>query len=260
MSPGSFEASLEDQKVSPGSLKASLEDQKVSPGSFEASLEGPEVSRGSLKASLEDPKVSRGSFISRKHESFPGRPKGISQLGPIRVALASPRGAWQVALHGCARHGFPFVETQPGVRESSQLAMRFFAIDLVTIGAQTPEHPINLLSARRREYGSSGLPRSLGPFDVLYEQVFLTELKKTSQLHVPGTQELLDDSDDLNEFFVARATVERRLSSPDDLTKVLAHATVEQRLRGLSPEEMLRGLGAAERARLRELLLQQEDR
>jgi hypothetical protein len=194
--------------------------------------------------------VGRPKGISQKHESFLGRPKGISQLGPIRVALTSPRGAWQVALHGCARHGFPFVETQPGVRESSQLAMRFFAIDLVTIGAQTPEHPINLLSARRREYGSSGLPRSLGPFDVLYEQVFLTELKKTSPLHVPGTQELLDDSDDLNEFFVARATVERRLRglSPED------------RLRGLSPEEMLRGLGAAERARLRELLLQQEDR
>jgi hypothetical protein len=164
---------------------------------------------------------------------------------------------------GCARHGFPFVETQPGVRESSQLAMRFFAIDLVTIGAQTPEHPINLLSARRREYGSSGLPRSLGPFDVLYEQVFLTELKKMSQLHVPGTQELLDDSDELTDVLISRATVERRLrglSSPDDLTKVLAHATVEQRLRGLSPEDRLRGLGEAERARLRELLLQQEDR
>jgi hypothetical protein len=111
------------------------------------------------------------------------------------------------------------------VRESSQLAMRFFAIDLVTIGAQTPEHPINLLSARRREYGSSGLPRSLGPFDVLYEQVFLTELKKMSQLHVPGTQELLDDSDELTDVLISRATVERRLrglSSPDDLTKVLA--------------------------------------
>ena len=84
-----------------------------------------------------------------------------------------------------------------------------------------------------------------------------------SQLHVPGTQELLDDSDELTDVLISRATVERRLrglSSPDDLTKVLAHATVEQRLRGLSPEDRLRGLGAAERARLRELLLQQEDR
>lgn len=142
---------------------------------------------------------------------------------------------------GCARHGFPFVETQPGVRESGKLSMRFYAIDLVTIGAQQPDHPINLLSARRREYGASGLPRRLGPFDVLYEQLFLMELKKMSHLHVPGTQELLDDAESLNEFFIERATVERRL-------------------RGLSPEEVLHSLGPAERARLRELLLKQEER
>lgn len=164
---------------------------------------------------------------------------------------------------GCARHGFPFVETQPGVMECSKLAMRFYAIDLVTIGAQTPEHPINLLSARRREYGSSALPRSLGPFDVLYEQVFLTELKKMSQLHVPGTQELLDDSDDLTKFVLAHATVEQRLRGlgSDDLTEFFVdRATVERRLRGLTPEDRLRGLGSAELARLRELLLKQEDR
>lgn len=151
---------------------------------------------------------------------------------------------------GCSRHGFPFVETQPGVYESGRLSMRFYAIDLVAVGAQEPEHPINLLSARRREYGSSGLPRKLGPFDVLYEQVFLTELKKMRQLHVPGTQELLDDAEDLHKFFVSRASVEQRL---DGLSP-------EERLRGLGPEERLRGLSQAEVARLRELLLKQENR
>lgn len=143
-------------------------------------------------------------------------------------------------FEGCARHGHPFAETQPGVWESGKLSMHFYAIDLVAIGAQQPDHPINLLSARRREYGSGGLPRRLGPFDVLYEQVFLTELKKMSQLHVPGYKELLDDAERLDVQAVARASVELRL-------------------RGLSPEERLLGLSPAERARLRELLLKQED-
>ena len=141
---------------------------------------------------------------------------------------------------GCARHGFPFVETQPGVRGSLNLSMPYYAVDLMAIGEQQPEHPINLLSARRRKYGASGLPGRLGPFGVLYEQVFLTELKKMSQLHVPGYKELLDDAERLDEQAIARASVEKRL-------------------RGIAPEELLRSLSPAERARLRELLLKQED-
>jgi hypothetical protein len=46
---------------------------------------------------------------------------------------------------GCDRHGFPFVETQPGVHESGRLPLRFYAIDLVAIGAlrrDMPECPL----------------------------------------------------------------------------------------------------------------------
>ena len=89
-----------------------------------------------------------------------------------------------------------------------------------------------------------------------------------NQLHVPGTQELLDDAEDLDEFFISRASAERRLrglSSEERLRGLgpeerLRGLGPEERLRGLGPEELLRGLGPDERVRLRELLLKQEDR
>lgn len=40
---------------------------------------------------------------------------------------------------------------------------------------------------------------------------------------------------------------------------VLARASVEKRLRGLSPEDVMRNLSPEDRARLRELLLKQDD-
>lgn len=137
---------------------------------------------------------------------------------------------------GCARNSFPFVEAQPGVRQSCQQALAFYAMDLVALGEQQPEHPINLLSSRRRTFGTAGLPSGLGPFGVLYEELFLRELKKMGQLHVPGSQELLDDAQRTKDL-------------------ILSQCTTEERLRGLPPEERLRGLSKAELARLRKLLL-----
>ena len=132
--------------------------------------------------------------------------------------------------------------------------MGLYAVDLVAVGEQQPDHPINLLSARRRAYGENGLVRGLGPFGVLYEEVFLREVKKMTQTHVPGSQELLDDAERLDEFFVSRASVERRLAgiAPEELVRRLS---IEERLRGVPAEDRLRGLGPAEKARLRKLLL-----
>jgi hypothetical protein len=140
---------------------------------------------------------------------------------------------------GCADSGYPFVETEPGVRASLGLPLHFYAVDLVAWGKLHPDHPINLLSARRREYGKSGLKGSLGPFSVVYGEVFHRELKKMNQLHVPGAKELSEDLDETVDL-------------------VMAYAGVERRLRGLSPEDRLRGLTTEERARLRELLKQEE--
>ena len=137
---------------------------------------------------------------------------------------------------GCARNGFSFSEAQPGVRQSCQQPMAFYAFDLVALGELSPEHPINLLSSRRRLYNSVGPASGLGPFAVLYEEVFLRELKKMGQMHVPGSQELLDDVQRTKEL-------------------ILSHCSAEERLRGLPVEDRLRGLSKAELARLRELLL-----
>lgn len=147
----------------------------------------------------------------------------------------------------CAHNGFPFAELQPGVRHCGSQAMGLYAADLVALGEQQPAHPINLLSARRREFKASAGEMGLGPFSVLYEEVFLRELKKMSQMHVPGYEELLDDAQRTLKLVLAASTVEQRLDgiSPRD------------RLRGLSPDEVLRNLSPEEKARLRELLKQE---
>ena len=151
---------------------------------------------------------------------------------------------------GCARSGYPFVQSQPGVMHSSQLPLSFYAVDLVAIGELQPDHPINLLSARRRSYGAAGLPSRLGPFAVLYEELFLREMKKMGQLHVPGYEELLDDARRTRELVIAQSSTEERLRGMKP----------EERLRGIEPEELLRGLKPEAIARLRELLLKQDAR
>jgi hypothetical protein len=139
----------------------------------------------------------------------------------------------------CADNGFPFEQTQVGLRQSCQQALGYYAVDLVAVGEQQPDHPINLLSARRRNFAEDGQIRGLGPFAVLYEEVFLKEVKKMSQTQVPGSQELLEDAERLDEFLISRASVKRRLA-------------------GIAPEELVRHLSPAERLKLRELLLKSE--
>lgn len=175
------------------------------------------------------------------------RTYGIQHDDEVAVAMLYSRTEADF-FAGCARSGFAFVETQPGIRECRTLPLCFHAIDLVTLGAQQPEHPINLLSARRREFVRTDAPGGLGPFGVLYEQVFFTELKKMSQLHVPGTKQLLDDAQRTRELILSNMTEE----------EILERFPPEARLRGLALEDRLRGLTSAERAKLRELLLKQE--
>jgi hypothetical protein len=140
---------------------------------------------------------------------------------------------------GCARNGFAFAEVQMGVRGCNQHPIRFSAVDLVAFGQEHPDHPINLLSARRREFWPPEGPERLGPFDVLWDGVFQRELQNMSQRQIQGHQELLDEAARVRALIISSGSVEERLS-------------------GIPPEEMLRHLSAAERARLRELLLTPE--
>jgi hypothetical protein len=177
----------------------------------------------------------------------------------------------------CAHNGYVFTELEPGVRQCRQHAMGFYAVDLVAFGERHPEHPINLLSSRRRSYRPSGQDGGLGPFSVLYEELFLKELKKMGQLHAPGSQELLDDAQRTKDLILAQCSFEdllRRIPAEERLRGIAP----EERLRGIAPEERLRGiptseilrrihaedlvrdLPPAELARLRELLLNKENR
>lgn len=151
---------------------------------------------------------------------------------------------------GCARNGYSFAEAQPGVRSCNQHRIGFSAVDLVAFGKQHPDHPINLLSARRREFWKSEDPDGLGPFGVLWNAVFQRELRNMSQRQVQGHQELLDDAARTRALAISCSTFEERL----------AGIPAEERLRGIPAEERLSGLSPAERARLRELLLRQGDR
>ena len=180
----------------------------------------------------------------------------------VAVALLYSRHESQFFV-GCARNSFPFVEAQPGVRQSCQQALAFYAMDLVALGERQPENPINLLSSRGRTYGAAGLPTDLGPFGVLYEEVFLRELKQMGQMHVPGSQELLDDAKGLKELILSKCSPEERLRGLPAEERLrglpaeerLRGLPAEERLRGLPAEERLRGLTRAELARLRKLLL-----
>jgi hypothetical protein len=160
---------------------------------------------------------------------------------------------------GCARNGHPFVETLAGVRQSTEQPMGFYAVDLVAIGEQQPEHPINLLSARRQAYRPSGQDGGLGPFAVLYEEVFLKELKKMGQMQAQGYRELTEDAKRTRQLILSQSSVEERLQGIPAAER-LRDLAPEDRLRGLHAEDLLSGLDPAELARLRELLLKQDKR
>lgn len=169
------------------------------------------------------------------------RKYGVTHDEEVAVAMLYSRTEADF-FAGCERSGCPFVETKPGVREGNHQPMGFYAVDLVALGEQQPEHPINLLSSRRRSYRPSGREDGgLGPFGVLYEEVFLKELKKMGQMQVQGCQDVLDDAQRTRQL-------------------IYSSGSVEERLRGLHAEDLLRGLPKEELARLRELLLTQDSR
>ena len=156
----------------------------------------------------------------------------------------------------CERLGHRFVEIQPGIKQSQSRLMPIYAVDLVRIGEQKPTHPINLLSARRRLYTCGATVQELGPFAVLYDEIFLREIKKMAQHNTPGNQQLLEDADRNMQAFVDRnlqGWLDRL--SPEQRLRGLP---VEERLRGLPAEEILHSLPPSAISRLRELLLKSE--
>ena len=78
-------------------------------------------------------------------------------------------------------------------------------------------------------------------------------------MHVPGSRELLDDAERLDELLLSRACVERRLRglAPEE---IFSRFSPEDRRRGLAPEDRLRGLSPAAKVQLRELLLKSDGR
>lgn len=171
----------------------------------------------------------------------------------------------------CERLGHRFDDIEPGIKQSLSRPMPIYAVDLVRIGEQKPTHPINLLSARRRSYTYGASAQELGPFAVLYDEIFLREIKKMAQHNTPGNQQLLEDADRNLQSLSARMreadrnfqSLNARLAKAERdfqslIEERLKGLPVEERLRGLPAEEILHGLPPASISRLRELLLKSE--
>ena len=118
----------------------------------------------------------------------------------------------------------------------------------------------------RRKYTRSASAEELGPFAVLYDEVFLTEIKKMARHNTPGNQQLLEDADRTPQSFLDRLSPEQRMKGlpaeermkgipPEERLKGLPP---EERLKGLPPEELLRGLSPDDLARIRDLLQKPE--
>ena len=153
----------------------------------------------------------------------------------------------------CATVGHRFEEIQPGIRQSQSQSMGVYAVDLAQIGAGHPDHPINLLSSRNKQYGGGSSRDALGPFAVLYDEIFQRELKQMAS-NIPGQKELLEDAQRTAKALLSRMPVEMRLDGIPAEARLQGLAP-EDRLKGLPAEDILRGVSADELARLRELLL-----
>lgn len=140
---------------------------------------------------------------------------------------------------GCARNGHPFVETEPGVWACRGQSVDYYAVDLVTYGARRPQNPINLFSARYKQYQPAA--EGLGAFRSIYEEIFLKEYKRMAQTQ---PNHPLPEAEELKGWM------------KDWVDRVLPHMPAEWRVTGLTAEERLRGLSSEELVRLKALLEQ----
>lgn len=162
-------------------------------------------------------------------------------IGIIWLASAVSREFYDV----CRGNGYPFLSegSGQGVMSCRRMPLRCHVLNLLHLGEAYPQSLINLLSPRRRIYRLNARnvdPRSMLALDLIcatLTQELRTMLDKHK--HIPALGDL---SQDLNEL--------RR--------QVMALHTVEDRLEGLSPEDLLRGLSKEQRAELLRLLTQEQ--
>lgn len=189
--------------------------------------------------------------------------RGIRRDGQVSIVLLYSH-AQRGLFEELAADRLPFEPQAEGIR-CHDGSMGIYAVNLVTLLQQQPHSVLNLVSARHHKYSQEpGLdPAALA----LVEQIRYL-INRRAKVHgmsaedLQGFQDIAQDADEIRRRFMQNSTVEERLAglSPEDLLKRLSPEErlrglgLEERLRGLGPEERLRGLGPEDLERLAALL------
>ena len=179
---------------------------------------------------------------------------GITLDRGVRVAMLYSHlegGFFEV----CQDAGMYFHQVEPGIRRCDMGSLVMFTMDLVALGEADPSALINLFSSRRRQFVVSGkaTPGLLRVIRYVYEHVFKRFEMKHSELR--NLPEFTQDMDEIRRRLLQGYTVEERLEglSTEEIRRRLSP---EERLEGLSTEEILAGLSPEELDKLRKLLEQ----
>ncbi len=139
-----------------------------------------------------------------------------------------------------AADGLPFEQEEEGIR-CHRGSLRMYAVDLVALGKQKPDSPMNLVSARHRHYIREAHldPHTMALVQRIEYLIKQGTVRGMRFSELKGSEEVERDVDEFQRQYLESIEPEKRLRG----------LGVEERLRGLGAEERLRGLGAEERLR-----------
>jgi hypothetical protein len=153
-----------------------------------------------------------------------------------------------------AEDGLAFETEEEGIRVC-QGSMVLYAVDLMALGQRRPQSPLNLVSARHRQYSQDP---SLDANQVALVQriqylIRQREVRGMALDKLPGYEDLNDDFESIKRRFLADLTPRERLEglTAKDILEGLAP---KERLEGLAPKDILDGLSPGVKQELLALL------
>ena len=159
------------------------------------------------------------------------------------------------------KDGLPFEEEQEGIR-CCRGSLTMYAVDLMVLSRLRPKNPLNLMSARHREYSQD--PSMDQRTMALVEKIqYLIRQRKARGMaldKLQGFEELSQDLSEIRQRLLGgldSQEKQRFLGGLDSQEKqrFLGGLDAKERLEGLGAAERLEGLGAAEQDELLTLLL-----
>ncbi len=150
-------------------------------------------------------------------------------------------------------NGLNFRRVETGIRRCDAGHLVLLAMNLAELGKQRPAHLVNLFSSRHRKFvvADEVDPVLLGMISFVYENILTRDDMKHAD--VRNSPDFTLDMQEIRRRLLKKYTIDERLEGvpPEEVLKrvsteeVLKRVSLEDRLKGLSPEEL---------KRLRELL------